>query len=110
MFQQLMEAIQALHAQNLVHRDLKPENILIDGSGNLRLADFGLASGYKKGSRALKTSCGSPYYAAPEITLGHSYEGPEVDVWSAGAILYSLLCGGVAFYADTVPRVFRKIQ
>jgi len=58
----------------------------------------------------LKTSCGSPDYAAPEVISGDAYAGPEVDVWSCGVILYTLLCGNLPFDDDNIPDLFRKIK
>ena len=65
-FQQLISAIEGLHADKYAHRDLKPENILFDGNMNIRLIDFGLAN-IIRDSQTLKTACGSPNYAPPEI-------------------------------------------
>jgi serine/threonine protein kinase len=58
----------------------------------------------------LKTSCGSPNYAAPEVISGHLYAGPEVDVWSCGVILYALLCGTLPFDDKEIPVLFKKIK
>jgi len=70
----------------VVHRDLKPENLLLDAHNNIKIADFGLANIMADGV-FLKTSCGSPNYAAPEVISGKVYAGAEVDVWSCGVIL-----------------------
>lgn len=58
----------------------------------------------------LKTSCGSPNYASPEVVSGRFYSGPEVDVWSCGVVLYALLCGSLPFDDENVPNLFRKIK
>lgn len=58
----------------------------------------------------LKTSCGSPNYAAPEVITGKLYAGPEVDVWSCGVILFALLCGRLPFDEDSIPSLFKKIR
>lgn len=63
---------------------------------NLRIVDFGLSNTYKK-SEKLKTACGSPCYAAPEMLMGQPYEGLGVDIWSAGVILFAMLCGYLPF-------------
>jgi serine/threonine protein kinase len=87
----------------------KPENILLDGNKDIKIADFGLSNTMKDG-QFMKTSCGSPNYAAPEIIKGHLYAGPEVDIWSCGVILYAMLCGRLPFDDDHMPRLLRKIQ
>ena len=93
----------------VVHRDLKPENLLLDAKSNVKIADFGLSNVMRDG-HFLKTSCGSPNYAAPEVISGKLYSGPEVDVWSCGVILYALLCGSLPFDDESIPNLFKKIQ
>nr|CDS18998.1 serine:threonine protein kinase MARK2 [Echinococcus granulosus] len=95
-FRQIVSAVQYCHAKNIVHRDLKAENLLLDESMNLKIADFGFSNNYSAG-RKLDTFCGSPPYAAPELFLGRKYDGPEVDVWSLGVILYTLVSGSLPF-------------
>ncbi|KAG0222468.1 Protein kinase [Mortierella sp. GBA43] len=77
-FQQIVCAIEYCHRHKIVHRDLKPENLLLDPSMNVKIADFGLSNIMTDGD-FLKTSCGSPNYAAPEVISGKLYAGPEVD-------------------------------
>lgn len=77
---------------HVVHRDLKPENLLLDDNKNLKIVDFGLSNTYKSGE-LLKTACGSPCYAAPEMVAGKKYLGVQVDIWSAGVILFAMVCG-----------------
>jgi carbon catabolite-derepressing protein kinase len=93
----------------IVHRDLKPENVLLDDDLNVKIADFGLGNEIKDGD-FLKTSCGSPNYAAPEVIRGGLYTGPEIDVWSCGVILYVMLCGRLPFEDDDVQTLFTKIS
>ena len=69
LFHQLIDGIEHIHKIGVMHRDLKPENILLDYKMNLRIVDFGLSNTYKKNER-LKTACGSPCYAAPEMLKG----------------------------------------
>jgi carbon catabolite-derepressing protein kinase len=107
-FQQMICAVEYCHRHKVAHRDLKPENVLLDDKLNVKIADFGLSNIMTDGN-FLKTSCGSPNYAAPEVIGGKLYAGPEVDVWSCGVILYVLLCGGLPFEDDYIPALFKKI-
>ncbi|KAH9609417.1 hypothetical protein KSS87_018316, partial [Heliosperma pusillum] len=97
------------HRSMVVHRDLKPENLLLDSRRNVKIADFGLSNIMRDG-HFLKTCCGSPNYAAPEILNGKLYAGPEVDVWSCGVILYALLCGSLPFDDESFPLLYKKIK
>jgi len=108
-FQQIVSGIEYLHENRVVHRDLKPENLLLDKKNRIRIADFGLSNLIYDGN-FLKTSCGSPNYAAPEVISGQLYVGPEVDVWSCGVILYALLCGSLPFDDENIPNLFRRIK
>ncbi|KMQ42481.1 CAMK/CAMKL/AMPK protein kinase [Trichophyton rubrum] len=108
-FQQIICAVEYCHRHKIVHRDLKPENLLIDKDKNVKIADFGLSNIMTDGN-FLKTSCGSPNYAAPEVISGKLYAGPEVDVWSCGVILYVLLVGKLPFDDDYIPSLFKKIS
>ncbi|PSK42352.1 hypothetical protein B9Z65_4266 [Elsinoe australis] len=108
-FQQIVCAIEYCHRHKIVHRDLKPENLLLDDNYNVKIADFGLSNIMTDGN-FLKTSCGSPNYAAPEVISGKLYAGPEVDVWSCGVILYVLLTGRLPFDDEYIPALFKKIQ
>ncbi|KAI9887547.1 MAG: Protein kinase [Watsoniomyces obsoletus] len=107
-FQQMICAVEYCHRHKIVHRDLKPENLLLDEQLNVKIADFGLSNIMTDGN-FLKTSCGSPNYAAPEVISGKLYAGPEVDVWSCGVILYVLVCGGLPFDDEYIPTLFKKI-
>lgn len=110
LFQQLIVAVQHCHRCMVAHRDIKPENILLDANRNIRLADFGLAVRFQEGE-TLTESCGSPNYAAPELlSRGCNYKGPEVDVWSCGVVLYTLLCNSLPFDADNLPELFKRIK
>ncbi|CAK9180495.1 unnamed protein product [Ilex paraguariensis] len=93
----------------VVHRDLKLENLLLDSKCNVKIVDFGF-SNFMRDGHFLKTSCGSPSYAAPEVISGQLYAGPEVDVWSCGVILYTLLCGRFPFGDDDFPSIYAKIK
>uniref|UniRef100_A0A8B9PG48 5'-AMP-activated protein kinase catalytic subunit alpha-2 n=1 Tax=Apteryx owenii TaxID=8824 RepID=A0A8B9PG48_APTOW len=109
LFQQILSAVDYCHRHMVVHRDLKPENVLLDAHMNAKIADFGLSNMMSDGE-FLRTSCGSPNYAAPEVISGRLYAGPEVDIWSCGVILYALLCGTLPFDDEHVPTLFKKIR
>jgi serine/threonine protein kinase len=87
---------------------LKPENLLLDSSKNIKIIDFGFGNTFKQDG-LLDTFCGSPFYAAPEMILGKKYEGPEVDVWSLGVILFALLCGHLPFDDENVKELYKRI-
>jgi len=133
LFYQICSAVQHCHNKNIAHRDLKPENILLsepnpsmassqDGLQGRRakIVDFGLTNFTGKDKYGepmtqetrdsfLKTQCGSPHYAAPEVLQGRDYKGRCVDIWSLGIILYAMMCARLPFHAGTVPQLMRKI-
>ncbi|KAL8748966.1 MAG: hypothetical protein Q9184_007000 [Pyrenodesmia sp. 2 TL-2023] len=96
LFRQIIAGLSYCHRFNICHRDLKPENILLDSNGNVKLVDFGMAV-LQPADRALKTACGSPNYAAPEVIRGVGYRGDRADIWSCGVILYAMLAGCLPF-------------
>lgn len=108
-FQQIISGVAYCHRHMIVHRDLKPENLLLDDNMNVKVADFGLSNMMKDGE-FLRTSCGSPNYAAPEVVSGELYAGTEVDIWSCGVILYALLTGTLPFDDESVQILFKKIR
>ncbi|SPO37300.1 related to SNF1 - carbon catabolite derepressing ser/thr protein kinase [Pseudozyma flocculosa] len=108
-FQQIICAMEYCHRHKIVHRDLKPENLLLDEYLNVKIGDFGLSNIMTDGD-FLKTSCGSPNYAAPEVISGRLYAGPEIDIWSCGVILYVMLCGRLPFDDEYIPTLFKKIN
>ncbi|KAH0574710.1 Kinase, CAMK CAMKL [Spironucleus salmonicida] len=109
-FQQLVAAVDYLHRSvTISHRDLKSENTMINKYNNLKVTDFGLSNIMLEGD-FLKTSCGSPNYAAPEVIAGQQYLGCPADVWSTGCLLYTLLVGKLPFDDPFVPTLFRKIR
>ncbi|EKX49270.1 hypothetical protein GUITHDRAFT_67838 [Guillardia theta CCMP2712] len=118
LFLQILSGVEFCHNHKVVvHRDLKPENILIDAECNIKIADFSLANIVQLINtrddmffEKLKTSCGSPNYAAPEIVSGVEYSGFQVDIWSLGVILYSLVCGMLPFDDDNPVILFKQIK
>lgn len=113
-FKQLISGVGYMHSKGVGHRDIKPENILLSESGNLKIADFGLATLFQhNGKTKLSTTmCGSPPYIAPEVITcargtGHApkgggYAADMVDIWSCGVVLFVLLVGNTPWDVPTM--------
>jgi len=104
-----VQGLEYLQKQRVAHRDLKPENLLLDKQRTqVKIVDFGLSNTYAAGGK-LKTACGSPCYAAPEMVAGHTYDPTSVDIWSSGVTLYAMLCGYLPFEHPDAGLLYRKI-
>lgn len=107
-FAQIVYALEFIHKQNITHRDIKPENMLLTENKTIKLIDFGLSNQYNKGG-LLKTPCGSPCYAAPEMILGRRYNGMHIDIWSLGIALFAMICGHLPFEDENNDKLYKKI-
>jgi len=107
---QICEGIAYLHNEkNIIHRDLKLGNIFLNDKLHVKLGDFGLATELTKENERKKTLCGTPNYIAPEILTkkGHGY---EVDIWSTGCIMYTLLVGKPPFETTSLKETYSRIK
>ncbi|VDO73180.1 unnamed protein product [Haemonchus placei] len=105
LFAQIVAAVSHMHKNNLVHRDIKAENIMFSAPGVVKLVDFGFSCMLPSAAEQLKTFCGSPPYAAPELFRDESYNGPKVDIWALGVLLHFMLIGVTPFRGETVPEL-----
>ncbi|XP_077985646.1 serine/threonine-protein kinase SIK2-like isoform X2 [Glandiceps talaboti] len=107
-FWQILSAVEYCHNRHVVHRDLKAENLLLDANMNIKIADFGFSNYFKPGEH-LMTWCGSPPYAAPEVFEGQKYDGPQLDIWSLGVVLYVLVCGALPFDGHCLQQLKERV-
>ena len=101
----MISAVEYIHRLGIVHRDIKPENILLDHNNNVKVVDFGLGNLYVHGNM-LKTACGSPCYAAPEMTKGLPYHGIMTDIWSSGVVLFVMVTGTLPFQDRNTNKLY----
>ncbi|KAJ7774335.1 kinase-like domain-containing protein [Mycena maculata] len=108
---QLIGACHYMHGQSVIHRDLKLGNLFLDAHMNVKVGDFGLAALIESPGERKKTICGTPNYIAPEVLFdtasGHSF---EVDTWSIGVILYTLVVGRPPFQTKDVKAIYQRIR
>lgn len=107
---QIVQALLYLHNNRVIHRDLKLGNLFVGDKMEIKLGDFGLATKLEFPGEKKRTICGTPNYIAPEILdgrIGHSY---QVDVWSLGVIIYTLLVGKPPFETSEVKKTYARIK
>jgi serine/threonine protein kinase len=96
---QMCSGLKEAHAQGIVHRDLKPENVMIDGQGNLKIMDFGIARSMERMTLLTGAMTGTPAYMAPEQATGKTVDY-RTDIYAFGLMLYEIFTGEQAFRAD----------
>ncbi|KAI4483644.1 PREDICTED: serine/threonine-protein kinase polo [Polistes canadensis] len=106
---QILDGVHYLHQNRIIHRDLKLGNLFLNDELQVKIGDFGLATRLEHDGERKKTLCGTPNYIAPEILTkaGHSY---EVDVWSIGCIMYTLLVGKPPFETSSLRETYNRIK
>jgi polo-like kinase 1 len=107
---QMIKALKYLHSHRVIHRDLKLGNLFLTDKMELKVGDFGLATKLEFEGERKRTVCGTPNYIAPEILdgkTGHSY---EVDIWSLGVIMYTLIIGKPPFETQDVKTTYKRIK
>ncbi|KRT80153.1 protein kinase [Oryctes borbonicus] len=106
---QILSGVQYLHINNIIHRDLKLGNLFLNDDLHVKIGDFGLAAKIEFDGERKKTLCGTPNYIAPEILnkKGHSF---EVDIWSIGCIMYTLLIGRPPFETNSLKETYSRIK
>lgn len=107
---QLIDATRYLHHHNVIHRDLKLGNLFLSKDMTIKLGDFGLAAQLVDSGERKKTICGTPNYIAPEVLDNKSGHSFEVDVWSIGVILYTILVGKPPFETSDIKATYKRIR
>ncbi|XP_012877837.1 PREDICTED: sperm motility kinase X-like [Dipodomys ordii] len=96
LFKQILRAVKYCHDNGIAHRDIKPENVLLNSTGTAKLCDFGSSTRFLPG-QDLDGECGTMAYWAPELFKQRRYQGPKVDVWALGILLYFMVMGNVPY-------------
>ena len=107
---QMISALKNLHGHKVIHRDLKLGNLFLSEKMEIKVGDFGLASKLEYEGEKKRTICGTPNYIAPEILEGKTGHSYEVDVWSLGVIIYTLLIGKPPFETNDVKTTYKRIR
>ena len=107
---QIIKALKYLHTHRVIHRDLKLGNLFISEKMEIKVGDFGLATKLEFDGERKRTVCGTPNYIAPEILEGKTGHSYEVDIWSLGVIMYTLIIGKPPFETNNVKETYKRIK
>ena len=107
---QIIKALKYLHSHRVIHRDLKLGNLFISDKMEIKVGDFGLATKLEFDGERKRTVCGTPNYIAPEILEGKTGHSYEVDIWSLGVIMYTLIIGKPPFETNNVKETYKRIK
>ena len=107
---QIINALKYLHAHRIIHRDLKLGNLFLNDKMEVKLGDFGLATKLDFDGEKKRTICGTPNYIAPEVLEGKAGHSYEVDIWSLGVIIYTLIIGKPPFETSDVKTTYKRIR
>eukprot|EP00349_Pseudokeronopsis_sp_Brazil_P006500 CAMPEP_0202966096 /NCGR_PEP_ID=MMETSP1396-20130829/10343_1 /ASSEMBLY_ACC=CAM_ASM_000872 /TAXON_ID= /ORGANISM="Pseudokeronopsis sp., Strain Brazil" /LENGTH=174 /DNA_ID=CAMNT_0049689557 /DNA_START=325 /DNA_END=849 /DNA_ORIENTATION=+ len=107
---QIISALKYLHAHRIIHRDLKLGNLFLNEKMEIKLGDFGLATKLDFDGERKRTICGTPNYIAPEVLEGKAGHSYEVDIWSLGVIIYTLIVGKPPFETSDVKATYKRIR
>ena len=106
----MVSALKYMHAHKVIHRDLKLGNLFLNEKMQIKIGDFGLATKLEFDGDRKRTICGTPNYIAPEILEGKQGHSYEVDIWSLGVIIYTLLIGKPPFETSDVKTTYKRIK
>ena len=107
---QVLNALKYMHSHRVIHRDIKLGNIFLSDKMEIKMGDFGLAAKLEFDGERKRTICGTPNYIAPEILEGRSGHSYEVDVWSFGVLMYTMLIGKPPFETNDVKATYKRIK
>ncbi|OMJ76924.1 hypothetical protein SteCoe_23590 [Stentor coeruleus] len=107
---QVLSALKYMHSHRVIHRDIKLGNIFLSEKMEIKMGDLGLAAKLEFEGERKRTICGTPNYIAPEILEGRTGHSYEVDVWSFGVLMYTMLIGKPPFETNDVKTTYKRIK